>query len=1339
MALQSKAQFPGPDQAEGIDRTCRLGRSGRRDRSGSTDREDTMGWNKRQQAVLDSIKNDKNVIVSAAAGSGKTAVLVERIVNSVAEGRCGIDEILVVTFTKAAAAQMKAKILTELEKRAESSEDPRLIRQLSVAANADISTIDSFCNRVVRENFQMAGVDPAFGMLDSGEGALLQEEVLDTVMDTLYQDPVFVQFAGAFTRRGYQDDALRQAILRIYAAADAFAEPEKWLAHAASGDWMPAYLREIRKYAAQVKAVLEQEADIYRAEAEPDRREVAGKIVDLLMSDMAEMDQVLAAETLEEAGKAMDVRAKSFALKQYSAVYDPMEMEALSNRRKEYRKKLKGFLEGVENLPAEQAEREATISQLLRGEHMLRESLMQEKKRRKKYAFNDIAHFAYRVLYDPVKGEPTSVGRSYAERYRYIYIDEYQDGSDIQEQILNSVARVRDGHPVNIFMVGDVKQSIYRFRQARPQLFLDKVDRYQSHEDQGSVLYLNQNYRSRKEILDATNHIFRHLMRRDFGGIDYDETVQLNVPDDYSEAVDPEQLPELLLCEAAVKDAEGVPVDRAVLEVRMIGRRIQSLVQEGTCHYGDIVILQSALTNMAPMLREYEGLGIPVQLEDPKAYFDAEEVVILLSVLQIIDNSRQDIPYAAVLHSPITGCDDTELARLAMRRSSNACSLYDTAADWLDMEDAGETPEEELLLRKLRKLHVLLARWKKQAAYLSIAELLDNILEDTGFREEAARMPDGGKRLNNLTQLGFKAEDFEKAGNHGLFTFLRYIDQCRIHELEFGDRGSLSEATDSVRICSIHSSKGLEYPVVFVARLAREFYQGAYQGPILVSSDLGIAPNRVRKIGGKYWLSEKGLIRNAINRLSLTEDLHEQLRLLYVAMTRAKKRLFMTGTCSDPEGFLLSLEEEPGTGRVPYTDLVSAKSYLAFLMSVLQADPEEAKKYFRVYAVPAEDLMRPEGDAAIDNKEQAAAEARKEGEQTVAEAGEEAEQAAAEARKVNEGKLTSMQLPPAENAEEAEEAEKVEKAKGGEKAEEARMTSDPVRELVRQLRDSYDYQYPYAASVVTGTKFTVSEIKREALEAAGFSVAVSEDAGRPEPDEKPEGMPGVDENAVPKSAGRHTGVSGADYGTAVHKLMELLPFDRIHSRKDMQRILKELIAGPFFTENLRKVLHVGKIGRFYSDAPDSLFQRMKAARLRGELYTEQQFLVGMPGRRLGEEIPMREAAEESEAEPRVTAGSEDRIYDAGLRFHTDETVALQGVIDGFFLETDEAGEKYAVLMDYKTDRVASPEELILRYHAQLFLYKETIEGVLHIPVREMWLYGFAEGLGEIRVPDDPVI
>ena len=1289
-----------------------------------------MSWNRRQQAVLDSIKEDKNVLVSAAAGSGKTAVLVERIVNSVEQGLCGIDEILVVTFTKAAAAQMKGKILAELEKRACNTADPRLIRQLSVAPNADISTIDSFCNRIVRENFQLAGVDPSYGMLDNGEDALMREEILDSVMEQLYKDTVFREFARAFTKRGYQDDVLRDVIMKVYLTADAFADPEKWLESTASSVWEKAYLREVRKLARQAKQELEQAVEPFRREAAPERRKAAEKITKALESDILQYEGILAASTIGEAAEIIGVKAENFAsVKDYSAVYDAAEILALKARRDGFRKILREtYLKGAGDCAGEQADREAVISQLRRGEKMLRESLMLEKKRRKKYAFSDIAHFAYRVLYDTEKGEPTPVGRSYAERYRYIYIDEYQDGSDIQEQILTSVARMKDGYPVNIFMVGDVKQSIYRFRQARPQLFLEKEETYQKDAGKGNVLYLNQNYRSRKEILDAANHVFRNLMRKEFGGIDYNEAVQLNVPDDYDIPTDPEQRPEILLCENDVRDPEGVPLDNGVPEARMIGKRILELVQGGTkirvkneafdkekgeseenprtilrpVRFGDIVILQSTLTQVAPMLREYERLGVPVQLEDPKAYFDAEEVVILLSLLQIIDNSRQDIPYAAVLRSAIGGFDDTEMTRLAMRRNTTACSLFDTASEWLEVpEEEIPLPEEQEICRKLRLLHGRLARWKKQAAYLSIAQLLDSILEETGFREDAARMPDGRKRLNNLTQLCFKAEDFEKAGNHGLFTFLRYIDQCRIHELEFGERGSLSEATDSVRICTIHSSKGLEYPVVFVSRLAREFNRKTYEGAIIVSADYGIAANRIRRINGKYWLSEKGLIKSSVYNLLVIENLHEQLRLLYVAMTRAEQRLFLTGSCKDLGEFMETFSEGSGTGQVDYPKLVGAKSYMDFLKAVLLADPEGAEQFFKVRAFTEE--------------------------------------------------LSADEVPgdvikgPAET--------------DGSGTVDASGDFDPVAVagLVKDLKESYDFQYPYAASVLTGTKLSVSEIKHEAMEAAGVMPEPAADGGTEAPGETTGASESADSAeqadaeaaAARKEKKRSTGVTGAEYGTAVHKLMELLPFEKIGSAKEMQETLKELIRGPFFTENLRKALHVGKIGRFYSDAPDSLFQRMKAARQRGDLFTEQQFLVGLPARRLGQELPVREPSEETEPENRAVYGMEHEVFDpeedgtgegteavsvGARRFDTDETVALQGVIDGFFLETDEEGERYAVLMDYKTDRVDSSEELILRYRAQLSLYKETIESILSLPVREMWLYGFADGLGEIRVP-----
>ena len=379
--------------------------------------------------------------------------------------------------------------------------------------------------------------------------------------------------------------------------------------------------------------------------------------------------------------------------------------------------------------------------QLIRAVELFKEALRQEKQRKKKYDFNDVAHFAYRILYDPEKGEVTAVGKRYAEKYRYIYIDEYQDGSDLQEHILSSAARRENGVITNIFMVGDVKQSIYRFRQARPQLFLEKERDYQKPEVQGEVLFLNENYRSRDEILAGTNYIFRKVMREDFGGIRYDENVQLNPPKGRKNPAET-VLPEFLILDTAEQEEtaedqeverdeepkrESPPVSSEVLEARMIGTKILELVQGDSGYsFRDIVILQRSVSGSGPMLREYERMGIPVQLEDPKAYFDAEEVVVILSVLQVIDNSRQDIPYAAMLLSEIGGCTDAEAAYLSMQRSGRGEALFDTAERILAAPEEGQTEGTEetdpvlaelraSLLEKLKVLHEKLRVWKRES------------------------------------------------------------------------------------------------------------------------------------------------------------------------------------------------------------------------------------------------------------------------------------------------------------------------------------------------------------------------------------------------------------------------------------------------------------------------------------------------------------------------------------------------------------------------------------------------------------------------------------------------
>ena len=1235
-------------------------------------------WNEGQIAILDSISRDHNILVSAAAGSGKTSVMVERIVNGVEQGLCGIDEILVVTFTKAAAAQMKGKITKELEERAYNSGDARMLRQLSLAANADISTIDSFCNRVVRENFQEAGVDPGFDILDRGENTLMEEDVMDSVLERLYRDPEFAGFAQAFFRNTRKDDMLRDLIKKLHKVSQGFADPEDWLgkccpdpenllASALSGPWAVALLKEMKQIAKTMEDLLVTEISVYEKEADPDRQKIADKVVTALKKDLLVVDGVLNAGTLLEAAVACKGSIGRFPNKEYEMVYPEMGNE-LPDRRT---KLLSALRDNTKNLSEESLEQELqnliiTEEHLLRAVRLFHDELLREKKRRKKYDYSDIAHFAYRVLRDPETGKVTPVGQRYADKYRYIYIDEYQDGSDMQEHILNSVARTRDGKPCNIFMVGDVKQSIYRFRQARPQLFLEKEAAYKKDGTNGEVLYLNRNYRSRNEILRACNEVFRRLMSPDFGGIDYDENVQLNPPEGREDQWDPYFLPEVLLSDPKSGDEDMDEVESDVLEARLIGRKILELVEEKQEYsFGDIVILQRSVKGCGRMLKEYARLGIPVRLEDPSAYFDAEEVVVILSLLQIIDNSRQDIPYAAVLRSPIGDCGDAELACLAMQRSDTSQSLYDVAG--MLMEDEAAVPEalEEMtegLKVKLQRLNERLLRWKRDSRYLSIDRLVERILEETGYRQEVARMSEGDRRLANLLQLQYKAEEFEKAGNHGLFTFLRYIDQCKVHQVDFAEDGSISEGNDAVRICTMHSSKGLEFPVVFVARLGKSFNVQDTKNKITVSADYGMAPKITRKAAGKYWLSKGGFVNSIVNYLYKQDARFEELRLLYVAMTRAEDRLYMTGVV---KGLEEAIEKKT---TLYYTDKSKAANFLDFLLPILSQ--EGIGQYIRthIYDVLSLEEVSPAGAGKADAAEQ--------------------------------------EMIPDEAAE-AEAA---------------------------ILREKYAYTYPYQAAVYTRTKLSVSEVKHEAMERKGISLTPTpEKPAEAEAETKTEAKAKTD--AEPKAESKEesrnreeggakkkaaSGITGADYGTAVHKLMELLPFEQIGSKKEMRETLKELLAGPFFTEDLRKALRVDKIEQFYSDAPDSLFQRMKRAKQRGDLHVEQQFLIGLPARRLGQEIPLQE---------------EDGEQADGGRFATEEPVVLQGIIDGFFLEKDEEGKPYAVLMDYKTDRVDSPEQLIDRYYAQMSLYRETIEDILQLPVREMWLYGFSAGLGEIRIPD----
>ena len=515
-------------------------------------------WNEAQQEVLDSIKDHQNILVSAAAGSGKTAVLVERIIRTVLEGKADIDEILVVTFTRAAASQMKAKIIAALEKAVSEKADSNLTKQLMLAESADIMTIDSFCHKIVKENFQVAGVDPAFDIY-------LTEDVLDEVMDAHYRDDeVFRDLSRFLMKKNLNDDELRGYILNISRIADSFADPSRWLDEA--GNEYDA-LREsgttkwIEEYKKYIKTLTQQDSL-------------------LKMSD------------------ASKTKWKNFPRKQAVEALDEERVKRLTNERDTLKQSVKTIY-SEEELQKEIETSAKYIKCLVTVVSEFREALLKEKEKCGKYEFSDISHAAYRVLYDTEKNCPSETGRRMADIYKYIYIDEYQDSNDLQENVINAVARRdADGYINNVFMVGDIKQSIYRFRLARPDLFAEKADNYVDGEG-GRLISLNMNYRSRKEVLDATNFVFREIMNRQFGGIDYDENAELHTPDiasyqtNYPEAGPSDNIsgiPELILINKTREEGEAeTELSSEEQEATVIGRRI--LVGSATAGTEDVATI----------------------------------------------------------------------------------------------------------------------------------------------------------------------------------------------------------------------------------------------------------------------------------------------------------------------------------------------------------------------------------------------------------------------------------------------------------------------------------------------------------------------------------------------------------------------------------------------------------------------------------------------------------------------------------------------------------------------------------------------------------------------------
>ena len=882
-------------------------------------------WTDEQRAVIE--HRNGNLLVSAAAGAGKTAVLIERIMGRLLDEKnpINLDEFLVVTYTRAAAGEMRERIGRALEKRfrEETKKNPdsklsvRLMNQYALLAEAKISTIDSFCRSVVMENFHKTDLDPSFRLADETELTIIKAEVLDALLEKYYEaaEDDFINLSEYFDR-GKGDNNLGEIILKLHAFSESFPEREECLK------------KEREKYKGSlfeqpaVKTFVKECKEIFRLLLninESAIEEAVGtggplQYESALLSDGEFIRELIKAEEFSEISEIFNTFegfTRLSATKPKSEDGSVIEVdEAKKERTKSLRERYKKYLDTLKKdfffASAEEMEEDFKVIKrvLIKALELVEEfgGLFKAEKRRRNIAdFSDLTHFALGILTDE-NGELTEAAKEYREQFAEIMIDEYQDSNLIQDIILSAISRESIGEP-NIFMVGDVKQSIYKFRQARPELFLEK---YKTYKAEGSYrkIDLHKNFRSGQEVIDSANSIFSSIMHEDLGGIEYDEAARL-VAGRKAERADGFET-EILLADK--EEADDVFLSDRELEAHMVAVRIKKLLNEGF-DYGDIVILLRSMKGWAEVFREVLiSEGIPAVCESNTGYFSTWEIQVMLSLLSIIDNPRQDIPLAAVLMSPIGGFNGEELAEMRIKAGEKV-SLWEAVKGFKSDKSEGFVK--------------WLARKREEAVFTPARELIGNIYDETGFYEYVSAMPAGEARAANLDMLEVKAKEYEATSLHGVMHFIRYIDRLKEYDEDFGEAGTGDE-TEAVRIMTIHKSKGLEFPAVFVSGLAKKRNDTDSREAVIIHADYGA--------GAKYFNTAtreegKSLLRNIIARRIRLDSMAEEIRVLYVALTRARNKLILTAAVSSPkdkkEAWIADSEDYLSrTGKSAAVDLI---------------------------------------------------------------------------------------------------------------------------------------------------------------------------------------------------------------------------------------------------------------------------------------------------------------------------------------------------------------------------------------------------------------------------------
>ncbi|PBI20113.1 helicase-exonuclease AddAB subunit AddA [Clostridioides difficile] len=1262
-------------------------------------------WTKEQLEVIES--RECNLLVAAAAGSGKTAVLVERIIQMITsrENPIDIDKLLVVTFTNAAASEMRERIGDAIGKALdENPENKHLQNQLVLLNKSSITTIHSFCLDVIKSNFHRISLDPNFRIGDQTECAILKQEAIEEVFEDLYEerDEGFLNLVESYAERG-GDKEVQDIILGIYSFAMASPEPKKWLIDSAErfnidenfdfsqSIWARAILDtvkiEINGLCLNMERALKEVESIEELETFAEKLSAEyKKIVDISQACNKSWDETykkMSSMSFENYVKGVKRISKD------APSYIKESKEKAKTIRDKTKKSLESIVSATFNKDNDSIREEIkylyNIVKPISNIVLRFEEEYSNKKREKGIIdFNDIEHFALNILTDvDEKGNivPSDIAVGYRNEFYEIFIDEYQDSNLVQEVLLKAVANTETP---NRFMVGDVKQSIYRFRQAKPELFLQKYNNY--NDKKGSShrkIMLYKNFRSREEVVDAVNYIFENIMNENIGEIEYTEKERLNLGANFEMDTDEKSIiggaTEIHLIqkdnkldddiindkddrtnnkESEIEEEEKL--DNIQLEARMVGKIIKDLMkvnEEGKLQkvydkgiggyrpveFRDIVILLRATSAWAPVFAdELMNMDIPTYADVGVGYFDTIEIKTILSLLQIIDNPMQDIPLISVLKSPIFGFTPEDLIDIRVQSKDKIFyEVLKSTAEYNEFKDSQNENESEFIpseecINKSKDFLIKLKEFKEKSMYMSTDEFIWYLYTRTGYYAYVGALPGGSQRQANLKVLFERAKQFEETSLKGIFNFVNFIEKLKKSSSDMGSAKTLGENANVVRIMSIHKSKGLEFPVVICSAMGKNFNTQDFKKSILYHHNLGYGPQFVDY---ERRISFPSIAKEALKSKINIENLSEEMRVLYVAFTRAKEKLIITGSTRNIQDSIKRWSNGvENSDTISQYEILKGKNFLDWIMPCVLKHRDLSN------------LLDEVGLDAVFSVEH---------------------------NSKWYGKLWDKNdiLVEKKNNEEKESIEEI--------LEKIDVDS-PDSDYYNEIEEKLNYIYPYEFSTRKPATISVTEIKKiqnnyeEELINTIFEQKVIL--------KKPLFIQNEEERDK---------ISGAERGTIVHLVMEVLDLKNVSNVNDIKSQIRGFVSKGIITEKQASIVNPYKIYKFFES---NIGKRM----LNAELINREKSIYAQVNMK---DIYIYE---------KLINNDDKKLYD-------EESVMLRGIVDAYFEEDNQI-----VLVDYKTDFVNEENinQIIEKYKKQLDLYADIIETLTGKSVKEKCIYLF---------------